>query len=102
MSGPTLNQPHWVVGVDVGHGQLHPRLREDARVLCVEKCNARELTAQALVLAAGAQAEPPFDLVVGDLSFISQTLVWPALRPLLAPQGRMLMLVTGATTFCLS
>ncbi|MEN9474158.1 MAG: rRNA (cytidine-2-O)-methyltransferase TlyA, partial [Pseudomonadota bacterium] len=36
---------------------------------------------------------PPFDLIVGDLSFISQTLVWPALQPLLAPQGHLLMLV---------
>jgi hypothetical protein len=35
-----------VVGVDVGQGQLHPRLRSDPRVVCIEKCNARELTAQ--------------------------------------------------------
>jgi len=79
-----------VVGVDVGHGQLHPRLRADARVVCIERCNARELTAAALRAAGGP---PPFDLVVGDLSFISQTLVWPALVPLLAPRGHLLMLV---------
>jgi 23S rRNA (cytidine1920-2'-O)/16S rRNA (cytidine1409-2'-O)-methyltransferase len=79
-----------VAGVDVGHGQLHPRLRADARVVCLEKCNARQLSADVL-LAAGAA--PPFDLIVGDLSFISQTLVWPALAPLLAPQGQLLMLV---------
>ncbi|WP_101049083.1 TlyA family RNA methyltransferase [Macromonas nakdongensis] len=82
-----------VVGVDVGHGQLHPRVRGDARVRCIEKCNARELTADALAQAGGAPVAPPFDLVVGDLSFISQTLVWPALVPLLAPQGHVLMLV---------
>ena len=82
-----------VVGVDVGHGQLHARLRADPRVVCVEKCNARELTGQQLTHAGGEAAAAPFDLIVGDLSFISQTLVWPALRPLLAPAGRLLMLV---------
>ena len=74
-----------VTGVDVGHGQLHPALRVDARVRCIEKCNARELTAEAV----GAD----FDLVVGDLSFISLTLVLPALAPLLRPGGHLLMLV---------
>ncbi|MBH2043877.1 MAG: TlyA family RNA methyltransferase, partial [Comamonadaceae bacterium] len=37
-----------VIGVDVGHGQLHERLRSDPRVVCVEGVNARSLTAQAL------------------------------------------------------
>lgn len=82
-----------VVGVDVGQGQLHPALRSDPRVVCIEKCNARELTAQQLVDTAGAQAAAPFDLIVGDLSFISQTLVWPAIVPLLKPGGNLLMLV---------
>ena len=82
-----------VVGVDVGHGQLSERLRADPRVVCVEKLNARELSAQALLAAAGEAAAPPFDLVVGDLSFISQTLVWPALAPLLKVDGHLLMLV---------
>jgi 23S rRNA (cytidine1920-2'-O)/16S rRNA (cytidine1409-2'-O)-methyltransferase len=81
-----------VVGVDVGQGQLHPRLRQDPRVVCIEKCNARELTAESLV-QANATAAAPFDLIVGDLSFISQTLVWPAIVPLLKPGGSMLMLV---------
>ncbi|WP_058615441.1 TlyA family RNA methyltransferase [Tepidimonas taiwanensis] len=82
-----------VVGVDVGHGQLHERLRADPRVVAIERCNARTLDAAALLRAGGADAAPPFDLIVGDLSFISQTLVWPALVPLLAPHGQMLMLV---------
>lgn len=82
-----------VVGVDVGHGQLHAALRADARVVAIERCNARALSAQALLRLGGAAAAPPFDLIVGDLSFISQTLVWPALVPLLAPHGQMLMLV---------
>lgn len=79
-----------VVGVDVGSGQLNPRLRGDPRVIAIEHCNARELTVQRL-RAAGA--ESPFDLIVGDLSFISQTLVWPALVPLLSSGGHGLMLV---------
>jgi len=75
-----------VTGVDVGHGQLHPSLRLDGRVTALEKLNARELTLAPL----GGQ---PFGLVVGDLSFISLTLVLPALVPLLAPGGQLLMLV---------
>ena len=82
-----------VVGVDVGQGQLHPALRREPRVVCIEKCNARELTAQRLVDAGGASAAAPFDLIVGDLSFISQTLVWPAIVPLLHAHGNLLMLV---------
>ena len=158
-----------VIGVDVGHAQLHERLRQDARVVCVEGLNARAITPEALQeacelalsevveeeedndtqpeapyswmrngglvdeeyddsddakeqdierfkaeRAARAKARaagtlpvqrrrradrqnvditPQFDVVVGDLSFISLTLVLPALVPLLAPQGALLMLV---------
>jgi len=79
-----------VVGLDVGHSQLHPRLRDDVRVVCVERINARELEpndARVPDVALG------FDLVVGDLSFISLTLVLPALLPLLKKSGALLMLV---------
>ena len=158
-----------VVGIDVGHDQVHERLRSDPRVICVEGLNARAMTPGALqqecelVLSevieeiedndtqpeapyswmrnggmvdeeyddsddakdkdierfkseradkAKARAEgtlpverrrraecvdvdttPVFDVVVGDLSFISLTLVLPALVPLLAPEGMLLMLV---------
>ena len=158
-----------VVGVDVGHDQVHERLRSNPRVICVEGVNARVLTpgalqqdcelalsevieevednetqpeapyswmrngglvdeayddsddakdkdienfrleraAKAKARAAGTlpverrrRAEfadvdttPVFDVVVGDLSFISLTLVLPALVPLLASEGRLLMLV---------
>lgn len=158
-----------VIGVDVGHGQLHERLRSDLRVVCVEGVNARALTPQALQDAceqalsevvepeednetqpeapyswmrngglvdeayddsddardqdieafkseraqraearaqgtlpverrrraecAGVDTTPVFDVVVGDLSFISLTLVLPALVPLLAREGHLLMLV---------
>ncbi|MBX9935404.1 MAG: TlyA family RNA methyltransferase [Burkholderiaceae bacterium] len=158
-----------VIGVDVGHGQLHERLRQDRRVVCVEGLNARSMTAADLQAAcelalsevieeaedndtqpvapyswmrngglvdeeyddsddakeqdieafkaeraakqqarqagtlpvqrrrrAGLEAvdiTPSFDVITGDLSFISLTLVLPALVPLLAPGGTLLMLV---------
>ena len=64
-----------VVGVDGGHGQLHPRLRADARVTALEGVNARSL-------APGMLPLPRYGLVVADLSFISLTLVLPALAAL--------------------
>lgn len=73
-----------VTGVDVGHGQLHGKLRSDPRVTAIEKLNARELDAQ--------RVGGDFDLVTGDLSFISLTLVLPALAPLLKAGGQLLML----------
>ncbi|MES2785498.1 MAG: TlyA family RNA methyltransferase [Pseudomonadota bacterium] len=75
-----------VVGVDVGQGQLHDNVRKDERVTAIEKVNAREL-------ATADVGEDPFDLVVGDLSFISSTLVLPALVPLMASGGDLLFLV---------
>jgi 23S rRNA (cytidine1920-2'-O)/16S rRNA (cytidine1409-2'-O)-methyltransferase len=88
-----------VVGVDVGHGQLHPALRSDARVVCIEGVNARTLNAIGLIATceyktrAAASFDADFELIVGDLSFISLTLVLPALVPLLAPRGALLLLV---------
>jgi 23S rRNA (cytidine1920-2'-O)/16S rRNA (cytidine1409-2'-O)-methyltransferase len=73
-----------VTGVDVGHGQLHDKLRRDPRVVAIEKLNARAL--------APEQVGRDFDLVTGDLSFISLTLVLPALAPLLKTGGQLLML----------
>lgn len=77
-----------VVGVDVGSGQLNAALRDDPRVACIEHVNARTLSATEL----GAEAMP-FDLVVGDLSFISQTLVLEAVKPWLKPRATLLLLV---------
>jgi len=82
-----------VVGVDVGHGQLHARLREDERVVAVEGVNARALSPEDLQEEGEEPSEPRFDLIVGDLSFISQTLVLPAVVPFLADDGHLLMLV---------
>ena len=74
-----------VTGVDVGHGQLHDKLRQDPRVVAIEKVNAREL--------AREQVGGDFDVAVGDLSFISLTLVLPAVVPLVKEGGDLLMLV---------
>ena len=134
-----------VVGVDVGFGQLHDKLRSDERVLCFERVNAREpgviaaeiakllsgeeefdadldedsefdddnygyddkvedtefapknIATQAVNTTASTLFEPDFvaefDFIVGDLSFISQTLVLPAIAPLLKPNGCLVMLV---------
>ncbi len=79
-----------VIGVEVGHGQLHPRLRADARVVCLEGVNARHLSAASLGPHRPVEG---FDLIVADLSFISLTLILPRLPPLLAPSGRMFLLV---------
>lgn len=85
----------WVLGVDVGQRQLHASLLQNPRVRALEKINARELSRERLQEAGvpPQQLENGFDLVVGDLSFISLTLVLPAVAPLLAPHGQLLMLV---------
>jgi 23S rRNA (cytidine1920-2'-O)/16S rRNA (cytidine1409-2'-O)-methyltransferase len=157
-----------VVGVDVGHDQVHSLVRNDPRVACLEGINARAITPQSLAEAwehalsevvddeedegltvdapyawmrnggvveddyddsddvkdeevdnfeseraarakakaqgaevrwrrrpefASVQVSSVFDMIVGDLSFISLTLVLPALVPLLAPKGHLLLLV---------
>jgi 23S rRNA (cytidine1920-2'-O)/16S rRNA (cytidine1409-2'-O)-methyltransferase len=74
-----------VTGIDVGHGQLHDKLRKDPRVVAIEKLNARELSDE--------QIGGHYDLVTGDLSFISLTLVLPRLVTLMKPAGHLLMLV---------
>ena len=79
-----------VVGVDVGHNQVHPRIKDDERVHCLEGVNARALAADDL---GDELPEAGFGLIVGDLSFISQTLVLPAVVPMLAEGGHLLMLV---------
>jgi 23S rRNA (cytidine1920-2'-O)/16S rRNA (cytidine1409-2'-O)-methyltransferase len=79
-----------VVGIDVGHSQLHPRIQADERVLCIEGVNARELVPGDERIP---DADAGFDLLVGDVSFISLTLVLPGVVPLLKPGGTLLMLV---------
>ncbi|GLS78953.1 TlyA family RNA methyltransferase [Oharaeibacter diazotrophicus] len=66
-----------VTAIDVGHGQLHPRVAADPRVTAIEGLNARELSATHL---AGAP-----EAVVCDVSFISLTLALPPALALAAP-----------------
>jgi 23S rRNA (cytidine1920-2'-O)/16S rRNA (cytidine1409-2'-O)-methyltransferase len=77
-----------VFAVDVGRGQLAWKLRQDPRVVVMEKTNARSLTR--------ASFPPPFDgadLIVADCSFISLRIILPAAIALLRPSGRILALV---------
>lgn len=77
-----------VYAVDVGQGQLAWKLRQDARVVVMEKTNARDLTPRSF--------PPPFqpaDLVVVDCSFISLTKILPAALGLLRPGGRLVALI---------
>lgn len=79
-----------VVGVDVGHDQLAPRLAADPRIVAFEGVNARALDHAALLAANDGAA---FDLMVCDVSFISLALVYPSALPLIRPGGYLLSLV---------
>ncbi len=79
-----------VCGVEVGHGQLHPRLADDPRVRCLEGLNARDLAPQDLTDALPAAG---FDLLVCDASFISLRLLMPRWPALLRPGGQVVALV---------
>lgn len=74
-----------VVAVDVGYGQLAWTLQQDPRVTVRDRTNVRALTAQDV-------GEPP-QLVVADLSFISLTLVLPALVAVAAPDADLFLMV---------
>jgi 23S rRNA (cytidine1920-2'-O)/16S rRNA (cytidine1409-2'-O)-methyltransferase len=74
-----------VVAVDVGYGQLAWRLRQDERVVVHDRTNIRDLDL--------ATVGEPVDLVVGDLSFISLTLVLDALVGVTAPDGDLVLMV---------
>jgi 23S rRNA (cytidine1920-2'-O)/16S rRNA (cytidine1409-2'-O)-methyltransferase len=74
-----------VVAVDVGRGQLHPRLREDDRVDVRERTDVRSVERSTL--------SEPVDLIVADLSFIGLRPVLPALVALAAPDADLVLLV---------
>lgn len=83
-----------VIGVEVGHDQLHPRLLADPRVIQFEGVNARNLSPSVIESALLTEAEnTSIDVIVGDVSFISLTLVLPALRSVLQVDGLLLFLV---------
>ena len=74
-----------VVAVDVGYGQLAWALRQDERVSILDRTNIRHLT--------GEVVGEPIDLVVADLSFISLTLVLPALAAVSKPEADYVVMV---------
>lgn len=74
-----------VFAIDVGYGQLHLKLRQDPRVINIERTNARHLSRE--------QVPEPVDLLVSDVSFISLTKVLPACAPLVKPGGWVFVLV---------
>jgi 23S rRNA (cytidine1920-2'-O)/16S rRNA (cytidine1409-2'-O)-methyltransferase len=74
-----------VVALDVGHGQLHPRIRGDERVEVIERFNVRALTSEHLATAPS--------MIVADVSFISLTRVIPALVGVAAPRADLVLLV---------
>jgi 23S rRNA (cytidine1920-2'-O)/16S rRNA (cytidine1409-2'-O)-methyltransferase len=77
-----------VYAVDVGQGQLAWKLRQDPRVVTMEKTNARNITAEAF-----PRPFNPVDLVVIDCSFISLRLILPTAVALLRPSGRIIALI---------
>jgi len=74
-----------VFAVDVGHGQLAWKIRDDPRVITVEKTNARHLSQ--------VEIPEPVDICVIDVSFISLTLILPKAFELLTPDGVILALI---------
>ena len=74
-----------VYSVDVGYGQLAWSLRTDARVVNLERTNARYLTRE--------QIPEKIDFFSVDVSFISLSLILPAVRPLLAEHGQAVCLI---------
>lgn len=76
---------HRIVALDVGHGQLDWKLRQDARVEVRERVNARYLVPE--------DFDCRFDLIVVDVSFISLTKILPVIPPLAAPSAKVITLI---------
>jgi 23S rRNA (cytidine1920-2'-O)/16S rRNA (cytidine1409-2'-O)-methyltransferase len=74
-----------VIAIDVGHGQLHERLREDPRVDVRERTHVRDVTLD--------EIGDPVEVLVADLSFISLRSVLPGLIGLCAPEADIVVLV---------
>src|SRR5699024_4838853 len=74
-----------IYAVDVGHGQLHEKLRQDPRVIALEGVNGRALSAK--------QIPDPLELLVCDASFISLKLLLPAPLALVKPGGLLISLI---------
>ena len=82
-----------VFAIDVGHDQMAPDLLENPKVINIEGFNARDLSLDSLANASGVAAEKiKINLVVGDLSFISLTLVLPQILSV-APEADYVLLI---------
>ncbi|WP_075879715.1 TlyA family RNA methyltransferase [Vreelandella massiliensis] len=80
-----------VIGIEVGHGQLAPSLRDDPRVTCLEGINARAMRDHPAL--ADTLKTHPLNIAVMDVSFISQTLILPEIAALLSAGGELISLV---------
>ncbi len=76
-----------VYAVDVGHDQLHPTLRADARVVCLEGTDVRSETLRRTVALGSV------DMISVDVSFVSLEHVMPAILPYMAPDGACVCLI---------
>ena len=74
-----------VYAIDVGYGQLDWKLRNDPRVVVMERTNIRNVTAD--------HFSDPLDFISVDVSFISLKLVLPVIVPLLAPEAKLVALI---------
>ena len=79
-----------VIGIDSGHDQLHDSLTNHPDIVCLERINARNLPAQQLL---DHNQNCPFEAVIMDLSFISQTKVLASVATVMASGADMLALV---------
>ncbi len=80
-----------VVGVDVGHKQIHEKIKQDPNCISIEGVNARDLIQESKKFKELNAVQ--FDLVVMDVSFISISLIVSQVRPFLKPNGFYLFLV---------
>jgi 23S rRNA (cytidine1920-2'-O)/16S rRNA (cytidine1409-2'-O)-methyltransferase len=74
-----------VFAIDVGHNQMDWKIRNDPRVVCIEKVNARNLTPEVI--------RQNIDIAVVDVSFISLDKIFPSLFPFLLPEGDVVSLI---------
>lgn len=79
------NGAKMVYSVDVGYGQLHYKLRNDERVVSMERCNARNLS--------GDMFEMDIDFASMDVSFISVLLIFPVLKGILRKDAKIMSLI---------
>lgn len=74
-----------IFAVDVGHGQMHPKLTSEKKITNIEKTHVRQLTSKTITQEA--------DIMAVDVSFISLTKVLPFLHPFLKDDARVILLI---------